>query len=56
MIAHVWDAFVFMYLRVGISDILLGLDRASGMIHKACGFLLMCSLYVLLCLQLLIVT
>ena len=56
MIAHVWDAFVFMYLRVGISDILLGLDRASGMIHKACGFLLMCSWYVLLCLQLLIVT
>lgn len=56
MIAHVWDAFVFMYLRVGSSDNLLGLDRASGMIHKACGFLLMCSLYMLLCLQLLIVT
>ena len=56
MIAHVWDAFVFMYLSVGSSDNLLGLDRASGMIHKACGFLFICGYYVVLCVQMLIVT
>ena len=43
VVAHVWDAFVFMKLRIAISDNFLRLDRASGMIHKACGFLFICS-------------
>ena len=38
VVAHVWDAFVLVYLRIAISDNLLRLDRASGMIHNLVVF------------------